>query len=240
MKSKLHIVSYLAIAALGCVGLLLTNKTSNRVDASVLPNVSTVDAKVFPEKGWTIGFHAFRINGYRELPVKLYGVTSAGAQGLQVAHVSSNSDKIVIGVRIKWFVGKKGSTSILSKGETPMLELRGLTGALPKFDVRVPDVTLEKVLVPLIRKGQLRGDIDVQVIVSEVKYLDGWSWQLPEPTRLVIVPLKKHHAAVDLCAHQTCRLAADLFSYQCADTNGEECENHGGSCTSLICYGGIN
>ncbi len=237
MNSKLHIVFYLAIAALGSVGLLLADKTS---DASAFPHVSTANSKSFPAKGWTVGFHAFRIGGYRELPVKVYGVTSAGEQGLQVAHLSSNSDQIVIGVRIKWFVGKKGSTSILSKGETPLLELRGLTGALPKFDIRVPDVTLEKVLLPIIRKGQLQGDFDVQVVVSEVKYLGGSSWQLPEPTRLVIVPLRKHHATVDLCAHQTCRLAPDLFTYQCANSNGEECENRGGSCTSLICYGSIN
>lgn len=239
MISKLHIVCHLAIA-LGCGALLLAEKTSSGVDASALSHVSTPNSRPFPAKGWTVGFHAFRISGYRELPVRVYGVTSAGEQGLRVAHLSSNSDKIVIGVKIKWFVGKKGSTSILSKGETPLLELRGFTGALPKFDIKVPDVTLERVLLPLMRRNQLQGDVDVQVVVSEVKYLDGSWWQLPEPTRLVVVPLRKHHAAVDLCAHQTCRLAPDLFSYQCADTNGEECENHGGSCTSLICYGSIN
>lgn len=239
MTSKLPIVCYLAIA-LSCGGLLLADKTTSGVDASPLPHISAANAKLFPAKGWTVGFHAFRISGYRELPVKVYGVTSAGAEGLQIAHLSSNSDKIVTGVRIKWFVSKKGSTSILSKGETPLLELRGLTGALPKFNIRVPDVTLQKVLLPLIQRGQLQGDFDVQIVASEVKYLGGSSWYLSEPTRLVVVPLRRHHAAVDLCAHQTCRLAADLFTYQCAGGNGEECENHGGSCTSLICYGSIN
>src|SRR5262245_46536565 len=109
MKSKVHILCYITIAALGCIALLLTDKTSNGVDASALPHVSTANAIVFPAKGWTVGFHAFRIGGYRELPVQVFGVTSAGEQGLQVAHLSSNSDKIVTGVRIKWFVGKKGS-----------------------------------------------------------------------------------------------------------------------------------
>jgi len=239
MNLKRHIPYCIAVAVLGCAGFLLTDSTKG-VDASTPRDTSVAKPRLFPLKGWSVGFHVFKIKDYRELPVKVYGVTSAGEKGLETAHIRSNSDKILTGLKVKWFVGKKGSTAILSKGETPLIELSGLVGALQQFDVKVPDATLERILVPVVRKGQLQGDLDVHVVVSEAHYLDGSSWKLREPRNLVVVPLKRHHAAVDLCAHQTCRLAPDLFSYQCANTDAEECENHGGSCTALICYGQLN
>lgn len=239
MNLKRYAPYCLAVAVLGCSGFLVVDRT-NDVDASARRDTGKERSRLLPLKGWSIGFHAFRIKDYRELPVKVYGITSAGEKGLEIAHIRTNSDKILTGLKVKWFVGKKGGIAILSKGETSSIELPGLVGALPQFDVRVPDATLEKILVPLVHKGQLQGDIDVHVVVSEAIYLDGSSWKLREPRNLVVVPLKRHHAAVDLCAHQTCRLAADLFSYQCANTDAEECENHGSSCTALICYGLAN
>jgi hypothetical protein len=224
MRSKLHNLYYTLFAVIACVGLLFAYKTT-----------SGVDAKPLPRKGWTVGFHAYRISGYKSLPVKVYGVTSAGERGLEVAHVRSKSDKIVIGVRIKWFVSEKDKSSILAKGETPLLNLPGLVGAQPSFDVKVPDATLDRILRPVMKNGQLRGDFDVQVVVGEVKYLDGSFWKLPEPTNLVVVPIRKHHGAYDACPGQTCRLAPDLFSYQCADSKEEECINSGTICSSYIC-----
>lgn len=233
MTSKFLILASCSLAVIG-VALAAAHQTGGEVEAKLFSR-PRAEASHLPRKGWTVGFHAFRINGYKDLPVKVYGVTSGGLQGLQVARVSSQSDKIVIGVKIKWFVGVKGNDAILAKGETPLIDLPGLDGALPKFYVRVPDATLDKILGPVMQKRQLKGDFDVQVMVSEVKYLDGSFWNLAEPTSLGVAPRRKHHAAMDTCAGQTCRLAADLFTYQCADSSGEMCENRGESCTSIIC-----
>lgn len=224
MKSRLHILCYIVFAVIACVGLLFPYKTTGGVDATPLPR-----------KGWTLAFHAYRMNGYQDLPVKLYGVTSAGEQGLELAHVTVKAHEIVTGVRISWFVSEKDKTSILAKGETPLLNLPGLVGARPRFDVNVPDVTLDRIMRPVMKRGQLRGDFDVQVVVSEVKYLGGSIWKLPEPTKLVVEPIRKHHGAYDDCSGQTCRLAPDLFAYQCADSQGEHCTNYGNKCDSYIC-----
>jgi hypothetical protein len=189
----------------------------------------------FPKEGWTVGFHAYRTKGYDTLPVIVHGVTSAGKNGLEVAHISVKSDKIVTGLKIRWYVNRKDKTVILARGETEWLDIPDVTGAAPKFDVQVPGASLQAVLGPLVQKHQLKGDIDVQVMASEAKYLDGSTWRLPITKRLVFAPLRKHHAANDLCVNQSCRLAPDLFSYQCVDTGNEECTNYGHACTSYIC-----
>jgi hypothetical protein len=234
MSLKQHIWASTLFAVVAGPGLWLAYQTTSEVDAKSFPHANA-EANYFPRKGWTVGFHAFRMNGYKDLPVKVYAVTSAGRKGIQTVRVSSQSDKIVIGVRIKWFVVVNGGDAILAKDETPLIDLPGLVGALPKFAVKIPDASLATILTPVMKKRPLRGDFDVHVVVSEVKYLDGSLWNWPEPSKVIVAPLKKHHAAMDLCAGQTCRLAADLFSYQCAYSQGEQCENYGDECDSSIC-----
>jgi hypothetical protein len=206
---------------------------------TISPSRSTQggNAKPLPRKGWTVGFHAYRMSGFNDIPVKVIGVGSAGERGLQVAHVSgSKASQIITAVRIKWYVSEMGKTSILAKGETRWLDLPGLTGAQPKFDVAVPDADLDKIMRPVMEHGGLHGDYDVQVVVAEVRYLGGSAWKLPEINTLATVPIKKnHHAAMDLCPNQTCRLNVELAVYQCGSGQQELCENYGQDCNSWIC-----
>jgi hypothetical protein len=193
-----------------------------------------VNVKPLPLEGWTVGFHAYRMKGFSDLPVKVVGVESAGVKGLQKAYVSgSKASHIITAVRIKWYVSEKDKTRILAKGETPLLDVPGLTGAQPRFEVAVPDASLDKIMRPVMGRGGLHGDYDVQVVVAEVRYLGGEVWKLQEPATLVIVPLKKNHAANNPCPGQSCRLGTGV--YQCKDAPGEECENFGQTCRSWIC-----
>src|ERR1043166_5343354 len=151
-----------------------------------------VNIKPLPREGWTVGFHAYRMSGFNDLPVKVVGVESAAARGLQMAYVSgSKASHIITAVRIKWYVSEKDKSRILAKGETPLLDLPGLTGAQPRIDVAVPDASLDKIMRPVMEHGGLHGDYDVQVGVAEVRYLGGEVWKLKEPPTLVTVSLKK-------------------------------------------------
>src|SRR5688572_26182862 len=76
MTSKVQILAYSLLAVIG-VAAQFAYQTTGEVDAKSLSHASA-EANYLPRKGWTVGFHAFRMNGYKDLPVKVYGVTSAG------------------------------------------------------------------------------------------------------------------------------------------------------------------
>lgn len=224
MKLRSNLGPIAAFTILGCLTLAFGYEVKNKLFEKQLPRT-----------GWVAGFHAYQAAGYNTVPVQVFSVMSEIEQGLVGVRVKNRSEKRVTSVRLGWYVSDaEGSGTILSKGETA-----GLKVSLPgkeSLEIGVPTVTWRDVLRPLMKKGTLRGDYDIWIVVNRVTYDDGSIWTLPPPTNVAKVTGKKNAHVVNEgggCAAQTCKKDGD--HYHCVDSAGELCTNYGERCESTIC-----
>lgn len=189
--------------------------------------------KQLPLTGWMAGFHSYLGPGYDAAPVQVFSVTSDIKEGLVGVRVKNRSEKGVNAVKLGWYVSEaQGRGAILAKGETSILKLR-LPGR-EKLDLTVPNLSWQEVLRPAMRKGDLRGDYDIWIVVSKVVYDDGSVWTFSQPTNVARINGKKNaHFTPEGCANQTCKNHEGV--YRCVDGAGELCTNNGNNCTSSIC-----
>lgn len=196
---------------------------------------NTAETKQLPRNGWTVGFHAYRAEGFDLVPVRVTSVTSEGNKGLTKVELRNRSSKSVTAIKVGWYVSTEGGPgTILAKGESALLGLPGALQAGENFQFSLPPVSLAKILKPVVKGKTLRGDYSVQVVVTEVVYDDGSTWKISQPANVARVVLNYAHP-MPACANQTCRWNASLGSYQCVDGTGELCTNEGSSCTSHAC-----
>jgi hypothetical protein len=190
--------------------------------------------KQLPKTGWVAGFHAYHGPGHDTVPVQVFSVTSDINEGLVGVQVKNRSDKAVREVRLAWYVSEaSGAGAVLAKGETANLKLT--LSSQEKLGISIPNLSWDAVLRPVMRKGSLRGDYDVWVVVSRVVYDNGSVWRFSQPTNVARITGKKnaHFSPEEGCANQTCKKNGDV--YQCVDGTGELCTNQGARCTSSIC-----
>jgi hypothetical protein len=227
MKSKPKIALLASIAILAFLALAFGYEIKNRSQ--------------FPSSGWTAGFHSYHGTGYDSVPLMVYSVRSEINKGLVGVRIKNRSEKAITSVQLGWYVSdEKGQGKILAKGETPKLAIPNNMTGNQLLELTVPNVSWETILRPVMRKGTLRGDYDIWIVVTKVTYDDGSVWAFSQPTNVARVDGKKN-AHVDGgggggCANQTCKKDGDV--YKCVDGAGELCTNFGAHCDSSIC--GLN
>jgi hypothetical protein len=200
---------------------------------------NNAENKQLPRNGWAVGFHSYRAEGFDSIPVRVISVTSKGNQGLTNVELRNRSSKPVTAVKIGWYVSTEdGPGTVLTKGESPLLSLPATLQADERLQLKVPPVSLAKILKPVVKGNTLRGDFSVQVAVIEIVYEDGSTWKFSEPNNVARVQLNNAHALPPGCAGQTCKWKAEIQAYQCEASSGELCTNSGDSCTSSACGSG--
>lgn len=197
---------------------------------------NNTENKQLPRKGWTVGFHSYRAEGFNSIPVRVISVTSKGNEGLTNVELVNRSSKPVTAVKIGWYVSTEdGPGTILTKGESPLLGLPATLQADERLQLNVPPVSLAKILKPVVKGNTLRGDFSVQVVVTKIVYEDGSTWKFSQPSNVARVQLNHAYIFQKGCAGQTCKWHSEIGAYQCEASAGELCTNGGTSCTSSAC-----
>jgi hypothetical protein len=188
-----------------------------------------------PRTGWTAGFHPYRAAGFNEVPVRVTSVGSEGIKGLTNVEIRNRWEKTATAVKIGWYVStENGPGTILTKGESALIAIPNHAHANETVHINVPPVSLAKILWPIVQGNTLKGDFSIQVVVTQVVWEDGSTWNFSHPSNVARIQVNYSHA-VPACANQSCRWHSELGAYQCEGAVGELCTNEGTSCTSSSC-----
>ena len=191
-----------------------------------------------PRNGWTVGFHPYRAAGFNEVPVRVTSVRSEGNKGITNVEIRNKSDKTVTAVKIGWYVSTEdGPGTILTKGESALIAIPNNFNANETIELSVPPISLAQILKPVVKGNTLRGDFSVQVVVTQIAWEDGSTWNFSHPNNVARIAVNYSHA-MPACANQTCKWHSDLGAYQCEAALGELCTNEGTACTSSACAPG--
>jgi hypothetical protein len=95
--------------------------------------------------------------------------------------ISNRSPKIIRAVQLRWAITDRGEPpAVLLEGTTPFFDVLIKPRAKPA--VEIPPIYLNKVVKPLLKGGELNGDLHIVVGVQEVRFADGSSWQRAQPS----------------------------------------------------------
>jgi hypothetical protein len=116
-------------------------------------------------------------------PAVVNAVNTATGQGkysgrikLTEVKIGNRSSKLIRAIQLRWAITDRSEkAAVLLEGATPFFDVLIKPGAEPV--VEIPPIYLNQVVKPVLKGGELNGDIYVVVGVQEVRFADGTSWQ---------------------------------------------------------------
>lgn len=209
--------------------------------------------QTLPRGKWGVSAVPFTGPGFNSVPVMLSSVASTNKidKGPSVAgfKMLNLSNKTVNSVKVAWTLkNEKDPNKILLQGNTPVIQLgdkQMQSGAYAS--IAFPVVSFVEIHKPLLVNGELNGDFEIVLSVSEVEFADGSSWssKAKEDTKAIVqhvsykapvVPLAiTPFVATAACDKTKCHMAGGGVN-ECINTNESlSCNNCITDCCNTVC-----
>lgn len=212
--------------------------------------------QTLPRGKWAVSAAPFVGQGYNSVPVMLSGVSSTinDGRGPMVTgfKMLNLSNKTVNSVRVAWTLkDEKDPNKVLLQGNTPVIELSDKqmqSGAYAS--IAFPVVSFIEIHKPLLVNGEINGDFEIELYISDIEFADGSSWtsKAKEDIKgnvrhvsykapvapLVITPF----VSAVVCDNTRCKFISGSGAYQCVNdilSIGKQCVNCISCCCTYVC-----
>lgn len=225
--------------------------TQNNTDKAESDKQQT--EQTLPGGKWGVSFLPFT-GKYFSDPVMVSSVSSTikDVRGPSVDGIKmlNFSNKTVNSVTVAWTLkNEKDLNKVLLQGDTPVIELSDKpmqSGAYASIPFR--DVSFVEIIKPLLVNGEINGNFDIELYISDIGFADGstWSSKAKEDTKGTVQPVS-YKAPVaplvitpfvspDPCTRSKCLKSGG--TYNCTNYTGfTDCNNcfSGNSCCNTTC-----
>lgn len=223
--------------------LVLLSVSMVLTSVSLVGNYRYVSSKNKPEvrllKGeWSFAAHPYVGPGYKLRPAIVSATAFNPKDGIRKVVITNNSDKPIISMKLSWrLFTKQRPNDVLQNGESAFIKFD--EKLQPKeqksFDCSIN--SYREFLESLKKNGQLKGDLRIDVAVSEVHYVDNSSWKGEEITKTQYVGDDSTTASTPI---NNKKAQFVKISSQTKMTSGVGCSNTPDGCHNECVFVGVN